>query len=240
MMKSTYPANAYLLPSAFYLVLVLGICVVPILPQMISARTGTADQGPMGGAIDVGTSERGAAAMPMRRRPATLAYITNFSSNNVSVISTSNNRVIATVPVGTGPLGVAVKPDGTRVYVTNDSGNSVSVINTSNNTIVTTVGVGLGPTGVAVKPDGTRAYVTNGNSADNTLSVIDTSNNTVVATVPTGTAPIGVVVTPDGTRVYVANDFDSSVSVIDTSNNTVVATIPLGQNQNPLGIAIKP
>src|SRR5262245_54268443 len=96
-----------------------------------------------------GAVETEAAMMPMIQCPAMLAYIANLDSNDVSVIDTSNDTVLATVPVGSAPFGVAVKPDGTRVYVTTDSDNTVSVIDTSNNTVVATVGVGLQPTGVA-------------------------------------------------------------------------------------------
>ena len=46
------------------------------------------------------------------------AYITNASSNNVSVIDTATNTVTATIPVGVEPIGVAVSPNGSRVYVT--------------------------------------------------------------------------------------------------------------------------
>jgi DNA-binding beta-propeller fold protein YncE len=44
------------------------------------------------------------------------------------VIDTSNNTVFATVPGLSGPEGVAVSPDGSRVYVTNSGRVSVSVI----------------------------------------------------------------------------------------------------------------
>jgi YVTN family beta-propeller protein len=47
------------------------------------------------------------------------AYVTNLFSSTVSVINTATNAVIATVPVGIGPVGVAVAPNGGRVYVTN-------------------------------------------------------------------------------------------------------------------------
>ncbi len=57
---------------------------------------------------------------------APFVYITNSGSNNVSVIDTATNTVIATVPVeshpsrvGSGPYGVAITPNGTKVYVTN-------------------------------------------------------------------------------------------------------------------------
>ena len=46
------------------------------------------------------------------------AYVTNGVSNNVSVIDTSTNTVLTSIPVGSYPLGVAITPDGTRAYVT--------------------------------------------------------------------------------------------------------------------------
>ena len=40
------------------------------------------------------------------------AYVANYGSDNVSVIDTSNNTVVATVPVGSNPYGVAITPNG--------------------------------------------------------------------------------------------------------------------------------
>jgi YVTN family beta-propeller protein len=78
------------------------------------------------------------------------AYITNYESNNISVIDTVTNKVTATVPVGAGPEGVAVSPDGQKVYVTNNDDNTTSVIDTATNTVTATVDVGSSPYGVAV------------------------------------------------------------------------------------------
>src|SRR5215510_7569776 len=61
-------------------------------------------------------------------------YVTNSNDNTVSVIDTTTNTVIATVPVGEHPLGVAVTPNGAFAYVANESSNSVSVIDTATNT----------------------------------------------------------------------------------------------------------
>ncbi len=41
---------------------------------------------------------------------APFAYVTNQGSTNVSVIDTASNTVVATVPVGTSPEGVAITP----------------------------------------------------------------------------------------------------------------------------------
>ena len=78
--------------------------------------------------------------------------------------------VTATITVGSGPIGVAVSPDGTKAYAVNISGNSVSVINTSTNAVTATITVGSGPYGVAVSPDGTKVYAANNGS--NSVSVI--------------------------------------------------------------------
>ena len=68
------------------------------------------------------------------------------------MIDTATNTVVAPVPVGTGPLGVAVTPDGKHAYVTNVTSNNVSVIDTASNTVVATVPVGTRPGGVGIVP----------------------------------------------------------------------------------------
>ena len=124
-------------------------------------------------------------------------YVTNEQSNSVSVIDTATNAVTATIPTGpvcqgnngcstSGPIGVAVSPDGSKVYVANAVG-TVSVIDTATNTVTATIPVGSGPFGVAVSPDGSKVYVANGVG---TVSVIDTATNTVTATIPVGVEPL--------------------------------------------------
>jgi uncharacterized protein (TIGR03437 family) len=156
------------------------------------------------------------------------AYVANFGSDNVSVIDTSSNTVVATVMVGSQPQGIAITPDGAFAYVAN-CGGDVYVIDTSTNKVATKFLAGKCATGVAITPDGTRAYVTLTNA--NSVAVVDTSSNTVTTKIPVGDAPSGIAITPDGTRVYVTNvgmAAGSSVSVIDTSSNTVAATVSLG------------
>src|SRR5438128_7697869 len=42
----------------------------------------------------------------------TRAYVTNAADSTVSVIDTATNTVVATIPVGQTPFGVAITPDG--------------------------------------------------------------------------------------------------------------------------------
>src|SRR5438552_3987779 len=96
------------------------------------------------------------------------AYITNQGvypnfSNSVTVIDTATNAVSASVAVGRHPVGVAVKPDGSKVYVANRGNGTVSVIDATN-TVIATIDIGLAPSGIAVTPDGSKVYVTNLNN----------------------------------------------------------------------------
>ena len=167
---------------------------------------------------------------------APYAYIPNYDDDNVSVIDTTTNTVITTVPVGNSPFGVAVNPAGTEVYVTNEFSDNVSVINTTTNTVTATINVENQPIGVSVNPAGTTVYVAN--YASDTVSVIDTATNNVTATVNVGDRPFGVAVNPAGTRVYVSNYNSSTVSVIDTDTNNVTATVTVGNV--PHGVSVSP
>jgi YVTN family beta-propeller protein len=68
----------------------------------------------------------------------------------VSVISTANDKVTATIGNFHGPDGVAVTPDGRKVYVTNDNSNNVSVISTANDKVTATIRAVQSPTGFGI------------------------------------------------------------------------------------------
>jgi YVTN family beta-propeller protein len=88
---------------------------------------------------------------------APFAYVPNAGSDTVSIINTHRDKVMATIPVGSYPLTVAIHPRRHRVYVTDAHGGTVSVINQRRS--VATIPVGNLPLGIAVHPDGTRVYV---------------------------------------------------------------------------------
>jgi YVTN family beta-propeller protein len=97
------------------------------------------------------------------------------------VINTANDKVTATIPVGSFPVALAISPDGSLAYVCNFVDGTVSVIDTATNTVTATVSAGgPGDGAVEVTPDGTSAYVLN----QNNITVLSTATNQPVATVP--------------------------------------------------------
>ena len=163
-------------------------------------------------------------------------YITNNSSDTLSVINTATNLVTATILVGNSPGGIAVTADGTRVYVSNTTDGTVSVIDTSVNAVIATIAVGFAPIGIAVNTAGTRLYVAN--SLSDTVSVIDAATNTIITNIVVGTSPYGIAVNLAGTMAYVTNNVSGTVSVINTATNTVLASIIVGSG--PEGLAVNP
>src|SRR5204863_241905 len=110
------------------------------------------------------------------------AYVTNEKSDDLSVIDTATDHVIATVKVGQRPRGVTVAPDGKLAYVSNERSSTVLVVDTAANAVLATIQMGERPVGIAVLPDGKKIYVAHGRSHD--VRVIDTATNAVLATIP--------------------------------------------------------
>ncbi len=134
-----------------------------------------------------------------------------------------------------GPKGIAVDPDHSRIFVASYTGDSLVVIDGAAQQIERTIPNIPSPNQVAYSPSLNRIYVTNRNQ--NTLSVLNGATYATLATVPVGDKPFGVAVNPLTHRVYVANFESARVDVIDGVTNTVVARVSL-QNSKPTFIAV--
>src|SRR5436190_16571209 len=144
-----------------------------------------------------------------------------FAASALTVDS-GGGTVVATIPVGGNPAGVAYNSGNGYVYVTNPFSDIVSVINGT--TVVATVPVEYNPSGVAYDSGNGYVYV-----ANDTTYVSVINGTTVVATVPVEYNPSGVAYDSGNGYVYVAND-TTYVSVIN--GTTVVATVPVGGEPN--------
>jgi YVTN family beta-propeller protein len=141
-------------------------------------------------------------------------YISNFRSNNVSVINTATNSVVATIPVGMGPRGIS--PLGTNIYVQNFDGGTISVIDTLTDTVTATVTVGHSPTGLGVS--GTDIYVST--FQDNYVSIFNTVSNSLRGVPPVISNIASSVTTPTSATITWITDVASDSLVeygLDTS-----------------------
>lgn len=156
--------------------------------------------------------------------PESIAVITHFDADTVSIIDVVTQKVVATVTTGESPHGVAISPRGDRIYVSNEQANSVMVLDSAG-TPITEVSVGQRPNQVGITPDGKWLYVTIW--GDDRVDIIDTHTNRVIKRLAVGRHPHIALPAPDGTLVYVTNEDSSSISVVDTRTQAVTRTIPL-------------
>lgn len=151
----------------------------------------------------------------------------NVRNGSVSVIDTTTNTVVATIPVGKSPYSILITPDGGRAYVLNQYDTTISVISTSSNSIIKTLTLDTNPGAGTLNSTGTRLYVSVGYSKG--IYIIDTSSDTVIDTIPITLGAGSSAISPDNSRLYVTNgdDFNSYLAVVDLINKTVITKIPM-------------
>ena len=68
----------------------------------------------------------------------------------VAAIDVASDSIVAVVPVGQRPWGIALTPDGKTLYTANGPSNDVSVVDTDKLTVIRKIPVGKVPWGVAI------------------------------------------------------------------------------------------
>jgi YVTN family beta-propeller protein len=140
-------------------------------------------------------------------------YVVNHGTNDVTVISTTDNTAKpATIPVGSQPIWAVMSADGVDVFVVNQGDGTVSVIDTTLDIVFTTIPVGPSPNFAFYDPNRERVYVSN--TGSNTVSVIKADGINLgvtpqilpvkLADITVSGAPVSVAALNDGTKVYAA------------------------------------
>ena len=165
-------------------------------------------------------------------KPFGFVYVTNYYGNTLSVIRAEDDHLTVALPLGDGPHGVALSPDGSRVYVANNRSNTLSIVDSYENRVVANVDLGDHPVGVAVHPDGSKIYISNYYA--NNIYVIEAGSNRLLRSIGVGSGPRGLALSPDGGRLYVANYYADTVSVVDTGSYSSLVSIPVGSGPTSL------
>jgi len=199
-------------------------------------------QGP--GLIPVGRIDLG--GMPHGLRPAaggSVIVVANTTADRLDLIDPTTDQSTGAVPVGRGPLQVAVTADGRYAYSGIAEPPAVVKVDLISRTVVGSARVPTAPVQLYLTPDEKTVLSADQGTSDkpgNTLSVIDTAAMTVRGTVGTGSGPHGVVIDTSGTRAWVTNIFDNTVSVIDLTNLSALATIAVGKEPNGVSYSPRP
>jgi YVTN family beta-propeller protein len=197
--------------------------------------------------IDPQTGATLAPPIPVGQAPTSIAIspdgsravVANFFSGDVSIIDTSTNRTIGTVPVAYEPGAVAIAPNGTVVVASgsNLDAGAISVIDLATQRVVgKPIPYEHRVHGLAITPDGHSALVA---TEQGKVLFIDLLADRIVGETHVGGNPLHIAVTPDGRYAVVPLFETNAVSVIDLSTRSVVGE-PIPVDGSPYEVAISP
>lgn len=155
-------------------------------------------------------------------------FTSNIASNSVSAIEQGNGGWTQTViPVGQGPEGIDLSPNGREVWSAHSRDGGVSIIDVATKKVIQTIPLGTKRSNrIKITPDGKFALVSDLDAGE--LVVVDAAARKEVKRIPLGKAPEGILIPPDGTRAFVAVNGDNHVAVVDLESLAVVRKLQTG------------
>ena len=171
--------------------------------------------------------------MVVLTRDGNTLFTSNIGSNTVTV-STFMDARPTHIPVGRGPEGLDLSPDGRELWVAHSQDGGVSIIDTATRTVTRTFDAGTKRSNrLKFTPDGRLVLISDLDAGE--LVVVDARTHAVTRRVPLGRMPEGILVQPDGAAAYVAVAGERKVAVIDLKTLAVARTIETGNG--PDGMA---
>ena len=185
-----------------------------------------------------------------------LAYVTNEDSQELTVIDTRTDSVVATIPVGTRPRGVRISPDGKTVFVAlsgspkcpptmpdeecekltvDKTKDGVAVVDVATRKVTRVLPGGSDPETFDISPDGSTLFVSNEDV--DSASIVDVASGKVRFAVPVGREPEGVRLQPDGAVVWVTGETDHNLTLLDTKTGKVLGHVNVGKRPRDLAFS---
>ncbi len=164
-------------------------------------------------------------------------FTANIGSDSISVIERGDrpnawNETV--IPVGKGPEGLDLSPDGRELWAAHSRDGGVSIIDVESKKVALTLELGTKRSNrLKFTPDGRLALITNLDAGE--LVVVDARARRETKRVRLGTSPEGILIVPDGSRAYIAVTGDNFVASFDLKRLEVTGRVEPGRG--PDGMA---
>jgi YVTN family beta-propeller protein len=164
-------------------------------------------------------------------------FTANIGSDSITVIERGdrpNAWSETVIPVGRGPEGIDLSPDGRELWAAHSRDGGVSIIGVASKNVEETLELGTKRSNrLKFTPDGRLVLITDLDAGE--LVVVDAVARKEVKRVHLGTSPEGILMVPDGSRAYVAVTGDNYVASFDLKRLEVTGRIEPGRG--PDGMA---
>jgi len=164
-------------------------------------------------------------------------YTANIASNSISMIERvpgPEGWKETVIPVGKGPEGCDLSPDGKEFWTANSGDGTVSIIDVPGKKVARVIEIGTKRSNrLKFTPDGKQVLVSDLNAGE--LVVLDAASRRLTKRVTIGKSAAGILVAPDGSKAYVAATADGKVAIVDLKTLAVAGEITTGRG--PDGMA---
>jgi YVTN family beta-propeller protein len=172
---------------------------------------------------------QGTTHMVLPSKDARTIFTSNIGGDSVSAIAQGAGGAWTqtVIPVGKGPEGIDLSPDGRQVWSAHSRDGGVSIIDVASKKVVQTIAVGTKRSNrIKLTPDAAFALITDLDAGE--LVVLDAVARKEIKRIPLGKAPEGILMPATGGVAYVAVNGDNFVAVIDLKTWTVTKKIATG------------
>ena len=187
----------------------------------------------------MGTGQNGT-HMVMLNKDNTQLYTANIPSDSISIFERAAGAMNwnqTVVPVGKGPEGLDLSPDGKELWTAHSRDGAISMIDLKSKKVTGTIDAGTKRSNrLKFTPDGKYVLVSDLEGGD--LVIIDVASRKQIKRLPLGRAPEGILMQPDGARAFVAAAGDNYIAIVDLK--TLVVTGKIEPGRGPDGMAWVP
>lgn len=179
--------------------------------------------------------------MVTMNRDNTKLFTTNMISGTVTIAERGAPGLptawtATAVPVGQGPEGFDVTPDGKEIWTANYGDGKMTIIDVAAKKVKQTFATNTRRANrVKITPDGKLALVSDMGGGE--LVIFDTATHKEVKRIRLGSSPEGILIEPSGQRAFVAVTGDDEVAVIDLKSLSVAKRFSPGKGTGPDGMA---
>ncbi len=154
----------------------------------------------------------------------------------VAIVDTETLRVIARLPGGVFPDGIAYDPKDNRVFVSDEMGSAVTVIDPARNRVIARIAAGGEVGNVQYDPASAKLYAPI--QSRNELAIFDAANATRSGAYPLSGCrhPHGLAIPPGTAIGYVACDENDVLVTVDLRTGKELSHLPLGHDPDVLAM----
>lgn len=176
-------------------------------------------------------------------KDASRIFTSNVNSDTISILDRDKNGDASgwtqtPIPVGKGPEGFDVSPDGKELWAANSHDGTVSIIDVASRKVTQTLDLHTKfANRLKFTPDGKRVLISDLGTGD--LVVFDAAARREVKRIGLGHGAAGVLIVPDGSRAYIALSRDNHIAIVDLKTLSVIGRIETGKGPDGMAWAVR-